>query len=198
VSYGSPPPGNHNPYGGNNPYGQPSYGGAPYGGPTAGDPGTLDLPWYGIGFAGAVKRTFQKYARFDGRASRSEFWWSYLAYVLAFCVLYVPVAIGAVTESTGLVVVGALLFLVFILATFVPILALSVRRLHDANFSGWLYLISLVPCGSFVLLVLWCLPPKPEGARYDKPGVGGQGYGQQGYGQYGQQGYGGGHHPYGQ
>ena len=78
-----------------------------------------------------------------------------------------------------------MLVIALLLASIVPAIAVSARRLHDANLSGWLYLISLIPCGSIVLIVLWCLPSKPEGARYDRVG-GGQNFGG-GYGNpYGQ------------
>jgi uncharacterized membrane protein YhaH (DUF805 family) len=51
----------------------------------------------------------------------------------------------------------------------VPTIAVGVRRLHDANMSGWLYLINFIPlAGAFVLIVLLVLPPKPEGARFDR------------------------------
>ena len=48
----------------------------------------LDWPHYGIGFLPAVKRAFQKYATFSGRASRSEFWWWVLANAVIGTVLY--------------------------------------------------------------------------------------------------------------
>lgn len=183
-NYGTPPP----PGGG-------GYGGQPYGGQpgpgSSGDPGTLDLPYYGIGFGGAVKRAFQKYARFDGRASRSEFWWFTLAYMLLVLVLYIPLIIGSAAESAALVIVFGLLLFAAFLAVIVPSIALSVRRLHDVNLSGWLYLIGLIPCASIVLIVFYCLPSKPEGARFDRPGAGGgpagpgYGYNPQGPGPYG-------------
>lgn len=173
MSYGTPPPppGGQPPYG-QNPYGQNPYGQTP-GAPAAGDPGTLDLPYYGIGFVPAVKRAFAKYARFDGRASRSEYWWFALGYFLLILVSYIPLAIGAAAESSAITLIGLLIFAVIFLGTIVPSIAVAVRRLHDANFSGWLYLISIIPCGSIVLLVLLVLPSKPEGARYDRgnPGL---------------------------
>lgn len=190
MSYGSPPPppGNQPPYGGN-PYGQqPPYGGggAPFGGPASGDPGTLDLPYYGIGFVPAVQRAFKKYARFDGRASRSEFWFFYLGLIVLEIVLYIPIAIGIAADIPVLTLLFGIVLLVAVLAAIVPMIAVGVRRLHDANFTGWLYLITLIPCGGIVLLVLFCMPSKPEGARYDRAG-GGQNFGGGGYGNpYGQ------------
>lgn len=189
MSYGSPPPppGNQPPYGGN-PYGQqPPYGGggAPFGGPASGDPGTLDLPYYGIGFGAAVQRAFKKYARFDGRASRSEYWFFVLGTFAIIFALYIPAIIGAVADIPVLSIIFGLLALAFALAVFVPSLAVGVRRLHDAGYSGWVFLIAFVPCIGIALYVLLAMPSKPEGARYDNGG--GQNFGGGGYGNpYGQ------------
>jgi uncharacterized membrane protein YhaH (DUF805 family) len=67
-------------------------------------------------------------------------------------------------------IVGVVLLVIWGLAVLVPSLALVVRRLHDANFSGWMILIGLVPfLGGLALLILMFLPPKPEGQRFDVP-----------------------------
>lgn len=92
----------------------------------------LDQPWYGIDIVNATKRFFRKYATFSGRASRGEFWWSYLALVIASFVL------GFVELIP---VIGVIIGLVFSLGTIIPSLAVSVRRLHDTNRSGWFLLI---------------------------------------------------------
>ncbi|MBP2387797.1 DUF805 domain-containing protein [Paeniglutamicibacter kerguelensis] len=73
------------------------------------------------------------------------------------------------TEMPPGVVPGVLLLIVYGLATFIPNLALTVRRLHDGYFSGWLYLLAFVPfVGSLVLLILVLMPSSPAGVRYDK------------------------------
>lgn len=190
-SYGQPPAYGQQPYG-QQPYGQQPYGQQPYGqqpGFAGGDPG-LDYPWYGIGFGAAVKRVFQKYARFDGRASRGEYWWWSLAVFLIMIVFYVPLIIGAVNDVPALVAIAAILLGIFMLACIVPNIALSVRRLHDGGFSGWMLLCGFIPfVGGIVILILMLMPPKPEGARFDLGGgqFGGQPYG----GPYGGQQYGG-------
>ncbi|QRY62971.1 DUF805 domain-containing protein [Gordonia sp. PDNC005] len=146
-----------------NPYGAPNQFA---GQPTQGDPGTLDLPWYGIGFADAVRRVFQKYARFDGRASRGEYWWWVLANFLIVLVLEIPL-FAAGDSAIG--VVFGLLVLVYVLAVLVPSIAVGVRRLHDAGYSGLMYLLVLIPfVGGLVVLVLMCMDSKPEGARFDQ------------------------------
>jgi uncharacterized membrane protein YhaH (DUF805 family) len=144
----------------------------------------LDQPYVGVGPITAVKRFYQNYARFSGRASRSEYWWFTLVYLLVLGVLGVLAGVlGAATgttDYTGAVQPGpafapfAILLLLITLANIVPSIALTVRRLHDANFSGLLYLVNFVPyLGSLVLVVLNILPSNPLGARFDAPGSGG-------------------------
>ncbi|GGL04116.1 uncharacterized membrane protein YhaH (DUF805 family) [Curtobacterium luteum] len=185
--YGQEPA--QNPYGqqsGQNPYGQqPQYGQPAPTGPNGEPP--LWAPWYGISFPNAIKRFFKKYVRFDGRASRSEFWWWYLANVIVTGVLYAIYGIGAgtsqyqtvsttygststMTSPSALFVIGGILLLLWGLATIIPNLALAWRRLHDANFAGPFIFLGLIPVvGGLILLVLYLLPSKPEGARFDQP-----------------------------
>ena len=78
-------------------------------------------------FGNAVSTCLQKYVTFDGRASRSEYWWFYLFTVLIS-------ALGVVIESiTGMGIFSTLLSL----AIFLPSLAVGIRRCHDSNHSGW-------------------------------------------------------------
>ena len=137
----------------------------------------LHLPLYGATPVQAVKRFFQKYATFSGRASRSEYWWLTLALVVAAFVLsLLALILGSATRTSSdpdQIGVAGIPFLVLLfllgLATIVPSIALSVRRLHDANFSGLLFLLVLVPyLGSLILLVFAILPTNPIGARFDQ------------------------------
>jgi uncharacterized membrane protein YhaH (DUF805 family) len=162
------------------PYGQSQYGGNIPAGPNGEPP--LWAPWYGISFPNAVRRFFKKYAKFDGRASRSEFWWWYLANVIVAIVLYVLIIVGISTnvhvdpttgQATGgfgpLAIVAYIVLILWALATIVPSLALGWRRLHDANMPGALWIIALfIPIVGIVFAVL---SPNPEGARYDRPGA---------------------------
>ena len=106
-----------------NPYGPvpPSYG--QYAAPTATVP--LDKPYYGCSFQEAFLRFWKKYTVFKGRASRSEFWWWVLA---AFGInIVLDILNTATDEKLGF------LATIWGLATLIPTLALSVRRLHDTN-----------------------------------------------------------------
>lgn len=101
----------------------------------------------------AIKSAYGKYATFSGRATRGEFWWFLLFFVLTYvAALFVILAV----ESLRAVAFVALA--VFYLASLVPYLSVMVRRLHDTNRSGWWFWISLIPFGSIVLLVLLALP----------------------------------------
>ena len=141
-------------------------------------PVSLSQPCYGATFPVAVKRFWQKYATFSGRASRSEYWWWSLVSGIVGAVvisIYIPSLLAARAGGSGLqlnagtvVVLGV--GLVWFLATVVPTLALLWRRLHDANLSGWLTLLGLVPTvGWLFILIFTLLPSNRAGARFDQP-----------------------------
>jgi uncharacterized membrane protein YhaH (DUF805 family) len=138
-------------------------------------PPPLELPHYGISFGGAVARGFKKYATFTGRASRSEYWWWTLFTFLTYLVLgLLTYAVGTLTSrdggrTPGLVALPLIiLFAVFFLGILVPTLALTVRRLHDAGYSGLFALLLLVPyLGSLIIFIFALLPSSPGGASYD-------------------------------
>lgn len=94
---------------------------------------------------------FKKYAEFNGRASRSEFWWFMLFITL------VTSALTYVSEAAGSI---------FLIATLLPLLAAGTRRLRDAGESAWWQLFLLVPvAGIIVLGFMWAQPavsPKPD------------------------------------
>ncbi|NMN02201.1 DUF805 domain-containing protein [Bifidobacterium panos] len=104
---------------------------APSTGAVAAEP-TLNQPYLGISFGGAVSRFFKKYATFSGRASRSEFWWATLFCFIVGVVLNIIIGFApAVSFLSG----------IWSLAILIPTLALYVRRLHDSNKSGALILL---------------------------------------------------------
>jgi uncharacterized membrane protein YhaH (DUF805 family) len=147
---------------------QPS-GGAPFAPPP------LELPHYGIGFVDAVKRGFKKYATFTGRASRGEYWWWFLFTFTGYLVLgLLAYAVGIATSRDGGRTPGLLalplliLFAVFLFGILIPTLAVTVRRLHDAGYSGLFALLLLIPyLGSLIMMIFALLPSSPAGAKYD-------------------------------
>jgi uncharacterized membrane protein YhaH (DUF805 family) len=102
-------------------------------------------------FASSIKRnmTTAAYAQFEGRASRSEYWWFYLFTLLA-------TAVADRLSGT----VGNIASLVF----FLPSLALAARRLHDVGRSGWWFLLIFTIIGIPVVLY-WLVKDSDAGAN---------------------------------
>ena len=108
---------------------------------------------------------YRRYFEFSGRSRRREYWMFALFYLLVLVALTAVFGTNEVVRTpTGfgygsrLVGGGGMLGNVFGLATLIPALAVSVRRLHDQDRSGWLLLLGLIPLfGGFALLVLMCL-----------------------------------------
>jgi uncharacterized membrane protein YhaH (DUF805 family) len=120
-----------------------------------------------MGFTEAVSTCFGKYADFNGRASRAEYWYWYL-----FRMLMVGGMIFlAVASRVNLVFVLVGLELLVML---LPSLAVAVRRLHDVNMSGWLLLLVFVPFGGLFIFILSVIPGTAGGNKYG-PGPYGQG-----------------------
>lgn len=94
-----------------------------------------------------------KYAQFDGRARRKEYWMFMAVYIVIYIVLAIIAAIfGAISSTLGSIFYG--LIGLACLAIVVPSIALGIRRLHDTNKSGWFMLLGLVPIANLYLLYL--------------------------------------------
>jgi uncharacterized membrane protein YhaH (DUF805 family) len=128
-----------------------------------------------MSFVEAVRSVYGNYAKFDGRALRSEFWWFVLFYVLVSVVVIVVASIGGIRSTTY--TIGLVGLAIFGLLTLIPYLAVSVRRLHDTNRSGWWLLLSFVPFGSLVLLIMFALDGTPGPNKYGPDPKGRPGYG---------------------
>lgn len=132
-----------------------------------------------VAFKSAV---FGRYATFTGRASRSEFWWFYLAEILLFCLATFAIGflvamakdLSGDNECAGISgAVGGVLLILAVLALIVPNISVTVRRLHDAGYSGWFYLLNFVPYVGGIILFIFALlpsaPPNQWGTGPDKP-----------------------------
>lgn len=102
-----------------------------------------------MAFGEAIKVCLaQKYATFTGRATRAEYWWFMLFNILC-------------SSAAGLLgpVLPGIVNLVFLL----PCIAVSVRRLHDINKSGWFYLLWFIPIVGWIFLIIWFCTPSDAG-----------------------------------
>ena len=119
-----------------------------------------------------LKVVRDNYSNFNGRAQRKEYWMFYLFYMIFLIIAAVADNIlGTVfTVGEGPYAVGigyGWIYVLLIIALFIPTLAVGVRRLHDIGKSGWWLLIMLIPCaGPIWLLVLTCTDSNPGENEY--------------------------------
>ena len=111
----------------------------------------------------AVFTPFLRYFEFSGRSSRLEYW------LFSVMVTFVSVFLlfgffGEMMQHRGVTGIGGAaknyltLFIFWIIATCIPHFAVTVRRLHDRNMSGWFFLVNLVPyVGGLIVFVILCL-----------------------------------------
>jgi uncharacterized membrane protein YhaH (DUF805 family) len=97
-----------------------------------------------MGFVDAIKSGFANYVNFSGRAARSEFWFWMLFSFLANLVA------GIIDAVLGTAFIG----LIVSLALLLPGIAVSARRLHDLDRTGWWLLIAFTGVG-IILLIVW-------------------------------------------
>lgn len=102
----------------------------------------------------------KRYADFNGRSSRKEFWmFALFTSVMAAVLTIVIVADTGTFEVGTLGSMAAGLLLLGFLGILVPALAVEVRRFHDQGKSGWFALLNLIPyIGSLIVLVFMALP----------------------------------------
>lgn len=142
-----------------------------------------------VGFVDAVKMFFGRYTDFQGRSSRSEYWWVQL---FNFLIMIIPMVLlmGAMggdiqAMESGSFPPGAMLPLILIgvyfLAIIIPSIALAVRRFHDLNQTGWLvlafFVAGLIPLvgilASLGQLIWFCMRGTVGANKYgDDPVVG--------------------------
>ena len=99
----------------------------------------------------SIETCFSKYATFSGRASRSEFWFFVLFYLLGSIItLIIDVNILGYSLESEYTPINS----IFALILFIPSIAVTCRRLHDVNQSGWWQLLWITIIGG-ILLIIW-------------------------------------------
>mgnify|MGYP003683205091 CR=1 FL=1 len=103
---------------------------------------------------------FKNYANFSGRARRKEYWMFILFHYLIILLLYIliitfSINLGDTSEMAIPEIILSILLLLYFLATIIPYLAITVRRLHDINKSGGYWFVRFIPLvGPIWLLIL--------------------------------------------
>ena len=117
----------------------------------------------------------RRYADFDGRSRRKEYWMFALGILLVYLVLGMLVALGAGTSMhaggamawSPIAMLGVGLIILVGLAIIIPAIAVQVRRFHDQDKSGWFVLLNFIPyVGGIIVLVFMCLEGTKGENRY--------------------------------
>ena len=111
-------------------------------------------------------KVFKQYADFNGRARRKEYWMFYLIQMLISLALSISILyqfINSISNGSSEGMLGTLviylIMIIYGIGSFIPALAVSVRRLHDIGRSGlWLF-IYLIPIVGFIWLLILCVTP---------------------------------------
>jgi uncharacterized membrane protein YhaH (DUF805 family) len=91
-------------------------------------------------------KVLRQYVDFSGRARRTEYWMFQLFNIVAIIVLLlIDQVLGTGFLST-----------IYVLAVFLPSLAVAARRLHDIGRSGWWQLIGIIPIIGAIVMIVWC------------------------------------------
>lgn len=100
-------------------------------------------------------RVLNRYALFEGRASRTEFWMYFLYTIIAgFVCLFLDNIFNLTINDE----VYGWIYILYSLVTLLPTLAVHVRRFHDTNKSGWFILLGIIPyVGWIIILILLAL-----------------------------------------
>lgn len=112
-----------------------------------------------MNFSEAIQSGFNNYARVSGRASRSAFWyWVLFVWLGGFGAGIVDMAMFGYDSIYPF-------SSIFTLATIIPNLTVSVRRLHDTGRTGWWLLIWFIPIIGFIILLIWFIQQGEPGAN---------------------------------
>ena len=113
----------------------------------------------------SIKTCLTKFATFDGRASRSEYWWFQLFYVIVVIIAVIldGVLVGGNLEAAGALEIVSQLILIL------PSLAVTARRLHDVDRSGWWMLVGITIIGLIPLFIWWVSVGTKSKNKYGPP-----------------------------
>lgn len=118
-------------------------------------------------FLEAVSHALRNLRVFTGRSGRAEYWYWYLFLIIANLVMAIPFVMFAMVlpaEYMQPFYLAQFAINVFLL---IPTIAVTIRRLHDTNLSGWYMLLFFIPMVGWVIqIVMMVQPGTPGGNRY--------------------------------
>ncbi len=119
---------------------------------------------------------WKKYAEFDGRARRTEYWMFVLFNLLVIIALGIAAGCGVALIANKIWIGGILCvpIVIYVLAAIIPSIAVAVRRFHDTGKSGWLLLLfivlGIIPILGFIAsviqIVMLCIDSDPGRNQY--------------------------------
>lgn len=116
-------------------------------------------------FFDAVAKCYRNYAVFKGRASRSEFWYGFLTFLLFAW----PLLLAETQDGTWFTILSFIYFILTI-SIILPLFAVWTRRMHDVGKSGWAWLFIFLPIGGLIVLLIWLTKEgKQEVNKYGEP-----------------------------
>ena len=107
----------------------------------------------------------RKYAVFSGRAGRKEYW----VFGLINTLIYYVIALSEMSITGLKAPEQSVAGLIYLLATLCPTLAVSARRLHDRDRSGWLFLLCFLPLVGTIMMLVLMIPKGTEGSNQYGP-----------------------------
>lgn len=114
----------------------------------------------------AIRSFWGNYFNFSGRATRAEYWYYVLLYVIVGFVIGIPASSRFWLVKIPFGIIG----FIWVVVNFIGFLALTIRRLHDSNKSGWWLLLCIVlsgfVIGEIIFIVLMVLPSNDGGNRF--------------------------------
>ncbi|WP_411341562.1 DUF805 domain-containing protein [Sphingopyxis sp. J-6] len=120
---------------------------------------------------------FKRYADFNGRSQRMEYWmFTLFVTIIAFALVIVAGILGGFSDSgeTGLSMIVIIPLILLVLATIIPSIAVTVRRFHDQDKSGWFYLLGFIPyVGGIIVFIFMCIDGTPGPNRFGPDPKGG-------------------------
>jgi len=130
----------------------------------------------------------RRYADFSGRSRRTEFWMFVLfQFLIGMGVVVLMMVLGGAAVLSGdpsqAMAMGGIILVLYLLlalvglAFLIPNLAVTVRRLHDTDRSGWWILIGIIPIVGWILIIVWfCTDSKADNKYGPNPKTGPAGY----------------------